>query len=141
MTRRTTLFLAACALLSSGCVGTYTGNPDQRGPRAINARTRPDLAKKVEWRRIMRGAGKQAVLMGYVRTDARAQAGQSPTYWIYTDEFVLRGHVSPRGRVTEYEPNGQGKWVGNYSLDLACLRVFGFETKKTILFEPMPDPR
>lgn len=141
MTRRTIFSLAAAALLSTGCVGNYTGRPDQRGPRAINAHSRPDLARRVEWRRIMRGAGTSAVLMGYVRTDGRARAGQQPSYWIYNDEFVLTGRVSPRGRVMKINLDGSEEWVGNYTLELACLRVFGFQSKKTILFEPMPEPR
>lgn len=138
--KRHALILAA-SMLAAGCVGHYTGHPDQRGPRNIESRTRPDLAKKIEWRKIMRGAGKSSVPLGYVRTDARARAGGSATYWIYNTDFVLIGRVSPRGSVTRISPSGEEKWAGNYSLDLACLELFGYTSRKTILFVDMPPPR
>lgn len=139
MTRHA-LILAA-SLLASGCVGHYTGHPEKRGPRNIETRTRPDLAKKIEWRKIMRGAGTRSVPLGYVKTDTRAQAGGEATYWIYNMEFVLVGRVSPRGSVTEVSADGQEKWGGNYSLTLACLHLFGYTSLKTIRFVDMPPPR
>jgi len=138
--KRHALILAA-SLLASGCVGHYTGHPEQRGPRNIESRTRPDLAKKVEWRKIMRGAGTRSVPLGYVKTDARARAGGAATYWIYNMEFVLVGRVSPRGSVTAISAEGQEKWAGNYSLKLACLHLFGYTSLKTIRFVNMPPPR
>jgi hypothetical protein len=138
--KRLTLILGA-SLLAVGCVGNYTGLPTERGPRNIEERTRPDLATTVEWRRIMVGAGKSSTLLGYVRTDPTAVAGGAATYWIYNPSFVQVGRVSPRGSLTKISPSGQEKWAGNYSLPLACLHLFGYQTRKTILFEPMPPPR
>ncbi|MBL4844139.1 MAG: hypothetical protein JKY65_01320 [Planctomycetes bacterium] len=138
--KRHALILAA-TLLATGCVGNYNGLPTERGPRNIKARTRPDLAKKVQWRKIMVGAGKTQSLLGYVRTDSGAHAGGAATYWIYNKAFVMVGRVSPRGSVVTIDPAGQEKWTGNYSLPLACLHLFGYQTRKTILFESMPAPR
>ena len=47
--RSRTLMASAGALaltLLSGCLGTYTGDPETRGPRNIEPRTRPDLARE-----------------------------------------------------------------------------------------------
>lgn len=133
--------ILALSLLAAGCVGNYTGHPEQRGPRTIESRTRPDLAKKVEWRKIMRGAGTRSVLLGYVRTDTRARAGGAATYWIYNTDFVMVGRVSPRGQVMAIAPDRTETWAGNYSLKLACLQLFGYTTLKTIRFVGMPPPR
>ena len=137
--KRHALILTA-TLIATGCVGTYTGLPTERGPRNIRARTRPDLAKKVEWRKILIGAGKTSELYGYVRTDPKAQAGGAATHWVYNKEFVLIARVSPRGSVRKISPSGKEKWSGNYSLPLACLHLFGFETRKNVTLAPMDPP-
>ena len=54
---------ALALTLLSGCLGTYTGDPEARGPRNIEPRTRPDLANDT------RGEDTQAWLLSYGRLD------------------------------------------------------------------------
>jgi hypothetical protein len=131
---RPRLLLALVAsLLMTGCLGTYTGDPEARGPRNIKPRTRPDLAKRVKWRQIHLGAGKRALLLGYVKTTS--------ANYIYDANFKLVGRVSPSGQVLRIHLNGREENKGNYSLDLAVLTVFGYTERKTVVFSYMEAPR
>ncbi|MGE0711356.1 MAG: hypothetical protein AB7N76_08990 [Planctomycetota bacterium] len=131
------LVLATCAaaLLLTGCLGTYTGDPEARGPRNVQSRSRPDLAKKVPWQKVYLGAGKQAVLLGYVKTTPEE------TNWIYDEHFRLRGRVSPSGKTTRVMLGGEEQPKGSFTLDLAVLTVFGYTERKTVVFAPMDPPR
>lgn len=142
--RSRTLMASAGALaltLLSGCLGTYTGDPEARGPRNIEPRTRPDLAREVRWERAYLGAGTQALLLGYIK-HSTPESGMEGTRWIYDTRFRLVGWVSPFGRVTRHHPDtGATEDEGNYELKYAVLTVFGYDEEKTIVVKPMEAPR
>lgn len=135
------LLVAPALFFLAGCLGNYNGDPEARGSRSVEERTRTDLAEPVLWRRAYLGAGKREKLLGYVKSKRHGEGTRGATNFLYDTNFNLIARVSPRGELTRIDPRGRETWKGNFTLKLAILTAFDYTSLKTIVLKPMQDPR
>jgi len=134
MSIRAWTFLATTLLLT-GCLGTFTGRPERRGPRSIESRSRPDVASPGIWRQVIIGQPPTETLEGYLHTDG------SGSHWVYDAEFLLIGRISPAGRTIRVTLRDGEKDLGSYALQHSMLRLFRHAKSTEVNLARMPPPR
>ncbi len=139
MAPQVSLAAIAATLLLVGCVGVHQGRPESRGVRSVESRGRVDAASAVAWRQIEVGHPPKATHVGYLKTEHRGALGES--HWVYDGAFTLVGRVSPRGKTVRITLEGREVDEGNFALEHALLRLFGYAKERAVHLEPMPDPR
>lgn len=129
---------ATLLLGSTGCLGTHSGRPDERGTRSVKTHERIDRADPVRWAQVYLEQGPKAPHLGYVRSE---QVEGGKTQWVYDLNFHLIGKVTPFGHTFTIRMGGHEVDQGHFNVPRGILKIFGYTEYHPIELRPMSPPR